>query len=212
MPAPAPAVEKGIVRKHSAYARHNCAVSAPKAVNMLSGLFSGYPAGSTGDRGDFSVQRHGVFHHHIGQARGDVVEKHGIERIALLPEKVLLHPKPLFPQKSRAPARHLRVRIPGADHHPGQVLFQDDLRAGRRSALMAARLQGHIYGPPRRVLGAGGQSVSLRMQFAAAPVIALSDNAPVLYDHRAHHGVGVGPALPQSGKTYGPAHIVHIRH
>ena len=114
-------------------------------------------------------------------------------------------------QKLRA-AGCFRIRIPGANDHMGDPIFQDGVRTGRGPSLMTAGLQRHIHDGAGRILGTGGQCIALRVGAAAAAVIPLADDAPVFYDHGAHHGIRVRLAKPQPGKTDGAAHILFFQH
>ena len=77
---------------------------------------------------------------------------------------------------------------------------------------MAAGLQGHIQRGARRGFPAVGQSLPLGVELAAAVMVSLPDDAPVLHNDRAYHGIGVCPAPAPLRQFQRQAHIVHVVH
>ena len=89
----------------------------PQLLDPGPGGLARHIAGRAGPRGDLAVGGHGVLHGHIGRLGLDVVEKDGVEIVALRPQEILLHRESGFAQQRRAPAADLRVGIAGADDH-----------------------------------------------------------------------------------------------
>ena len=79
-------------------------------------------------------------------------------------------------------------------------------------SMVSAGLQGHIQRGPCWGFPAGGESLSLGMKSAAAVVVALTDDAPILHDNGAHHGVGICPTPAPLRQFQSHAHIVQIVH
>ena len=160
--------------------------------------------------GDLAVHGHGVFHHHEGPSGADVVEKYLVEPDALLLQHVLHHLYPPRPQELQPLARHQGVGVAGAHHHPADARGQDGVGAGGLAPVVAAGLQGDVQLGPPGVLRAGGQGAALGVGLAAPLVPALAQDPAVPDDHRAHHGVGGGPARAPLGQLQGQAHVVPV--
>ena len=179
---------------------------------MGPGGLAGDPLGQPGVAGDLAVGGHGVFHGHIGGLVGNVVEKHRVQGIALVPHEVLFHLHPRLPQQGCSLAVDQRIGVPGTDDHSGNASLQNGLGAGGLTALVAAGLQGDIQGGPRRVLRTGGQSLPLGVEAAAAAVPALANDTAFLHQHCPHQRIGAGPAGAVTGQFDGQGHIVGIVH
>ena len=205
-----PAVQQGVVRQDRSDARHDAHAGVPDPVDLPPGLLSCDPFGFAGPGGDLAIRRHSILHDHIGGPAGDVVEKDRVDGVAFLPHEVLDHFDARLPQDLRALARHQGIGIPGADDHPGDPVLHDGLRAGRRFAVVAAGLQGHVDGGAVGRLSERGDGVAFRMELPAFLMIAFADDLTVLDDHRPHHGVGVAPALASLCELDGPQHVSSV--
>ena len=77
-PARNPACEHRVVSEHGAYPHHYGAQLAADMVNVLPCRLARHPSGIARVRGDFTVQRHGVFHHYIRHSRFYEVKKYAV--------------------------------------------------------------------------------------------------------------------------------------
>ena len=94
------------------------------------------------------------------------------------------------------------------------AVLEDRVCAGRSAAPVAARLQRDVKIGSGCILGAVREGVALGVKAADVLVPALSDDAAVLDNDAADHGVGVYMTRAACGERQSTAHIVFflIRH
>ena len=141
---------------------------------------------------------------------GDIVEEHLVETPAFLLAHAGLDRDACVAQNLRALARDERVGVQTANEHAADPALDDGVRAGRRAAPVAARLERDVEVRARRVLRTVFQRVALRVQAAAVLVPALADHAAVPDDHAADHRVGADAARAARGQRQRPAHVFLI--
>lgn len=124
-----PAGQQRVVRQDGPHTRHNGGIAVAVPVDLLSGFLPGDPLGSSGAGGNFAVQGHSVFHHHIGPLRANVVEKDIIKGVTFRLQNPDLHLHAVGTQKCQALARHKRVGVPGTYHHTSDARFQYGVRS-----------------------------------------------------------------------------------
>jgi len=86
----------------------------------------------------------------------------------------------------------------------------DRIDAGRRAAVMDARLERHVE---RRAARAGArlrEGVDFGVRFAGRVVVALSDDAIVRDDDRADHGIRTGPAGSARREAQRPSRVCRV--
>ena len=96
----------------------------------------------------------------------------------------------------RAPARDLRIGILQRRHHARDAGADDGVGAGRRLAVMRARLERHVERGAARGLAGALERLGLGMRPAAGLRPAAAEDDAVLDDHRADRRIGPGAAEP----------------
>ena len=116
----------------------------------------------------------------------------------------------LVAQDPEPAAGGLLGRVVGGDHDAREAGLEDRLRAGRRAAGVAARLQRDVQRRAAQVGAAGGRDRrALGVRLAQRGVEALAQHAAVAHDHRADERVGAGPPatalgeLDRAGEVFG---------
>jgi hypothetical protein len=99
-----------------------------------------------------------------------------------------------FPQLFNAFAAYFSKGISTAYYHVGNAFFHDPVGTGRRFTVMGAGLQRYVHGGLRHQVFVGFRytfnTIYLCMGMPVLPVIALADNAALVHQHSAHHGIG----------------------
>jgi hypothetical protein len=161
-------------------------------VRELAAVLPADPLRVAAARGDLAVERHRGLEQHPRTTDPRVlaerlVEQPGAARDLPVGEHDL---HALVAQDAQAAARSLLGGVVGGQHHAPDPRLQDRVGAGRRLALVAARLERHVEGRAAEVLQpAGLDRVDLGVRAAVLLVPALAEDLAVAGDHRAHHRV-----------------------
>ena len=135
------ASEQWVVCQHGADANHDAGQACACLVYVMAGGFTRYPATVTGVRGNFAVQRHGVFEYNIRGFACDKVEEYIVELAALVFADAGFDRNACIPQNLCALAGNKRICVQTADEYTSNVLFENGLCAGRGAAPVAAWLK-----------------------------------------------------------------------
>ncbi len=103
-------------------------------------------------------------------------------------------------QDSQAAAGGVRGGIVGGDDHAGDAGLADGVGAGRRAALMTARLQRDVQGGSRqRAFAGGADRLDLGVRASELAMEALADHPLGVGQHGAHERVGADVAASLLG-------------
>src|SRR5262249_20271241 len=103
-------------------------------------------------------------------------------------------------------------RISKCGDNASDVRLDKRLRARRRLALVAARLQGHIAGGAASLCAGLGESTNLRMRSAELLVPAFADDGAVAHKHSSDEWIGLDRPAAALGEFDGATHEVLRRH
>ncbi len=177
------------------------------SVNVLPRCLPGNPAGFSCHRGDFSVQRHGVFEYHPGSSGSDIMEKNPVLLRTGFLQDAFLHRDAGLSQDLNPSAGHERIRVRRADKDAPDSGFQQGVGTGRCFSKVAARFQRHIQVCSRGGFAAAGERVALRVEAAVCLVISLPDYLPVFHDDGSDDRVRGRPSPPFFCQVDGTSHI-----
>jgi len=96
-----------------------------------------------------------------------------------------------------------RIRIATSHHHPTNPATNNGLSARRSSALMVARLQGHVEGSRLCLIAGILQGMDLCMRAPCFPMVTLSHHSTALDNYRPHHGIRGSVPNTSGGQTEG---------
>lgn len=206
--------EERIVREHGADADHDAGQAVSRFMNVAPRGFARDPAAVAGVGGDLAVERHRVLEYDERGPVGDIVEKHLVNLAALGLAHAGFDLDAGIAQDLRTLSGDERIGVETADEHAADAVLDDRVCAGRGAAPVAARLQRDVKIGSGCILGAVREGVALGVKAADVLVPALSDDAAVLDNDAADHGVGVYMTRAACGERQSTAHIVFflIRH
>ena len=179
---------------------------------ISAGFLAGYPFRISGGTGNLSIQRHSILHNHIRSFRFHKMEKYLVHVSAFRFQNPRLYFNPVIPQDLHAFTTYQRVIIHASHIDFFNTLFHDDLCAGRRLSVMAARLQRHIEFCPSGFLATFQQGISLRMILAILFMIPFTDDLAVLHNNTSYHWIWRGMSLALFCQFNGSSHILFFVH
>ena len=113
-------------------------------------------------------------------------------------------------QALHATTGDFRVRVLHRRDHPRHTGIHQRIGARRRTAVVAARFEGHVSGGAPSLVAGGAQGVDFGVGFAGAHVPAFADNLPVTHDHAAHPRVGVRRVMTFARQFQGTGHVMGV--
>ena len=175
--------------------RHGVDLRAP-AVRTGAAVLARDPARVARAGGDLAVERHRGLQGHERLSGPGVLAERLIDEPRPVGHRAVqhVHGDSLVAQDAEPPAAGLRRRIVGGDDHPRDPRRDDRLRARRRVARVAARLERDVQGGSLGALVARLERSALGVGLADRSVESLADHPVVLHDHRADKRVRAGPA------------------
>ena len=187
------------IGQYRPHTNHNGRIAMPLFLHMVSGGFSGNPFGCTRVGSDFSIQRHGIFHHHKGTSGLYIVKKYFIQFLAVFLKNAYRYLNTMGPQDLNSFSADQRIGIIRANNDPLNAGFQNGVRTGRLSAVMAAGFQCDIHRRTLRRKFTGSQRIALCMGLPVFFMPALTDDFSVLYDNSANHRIWRNPSAALLG-------------
>src|SRR4051794_879667 len=177
------------------------------------------PAGLGGDPariactgGHLTVERHRRLEHHERASGAGVLSERLVEQARLMRQIAVehVHTYALVAQDAEAAAGCLIGGIVRSHHHARDASSDDRLRARRRAAVVAARLERHVHRGARGVLRARGERLALGVRLAGGRVEALADRAIALDHHGAHEWIGARVPARSGGELDGPVEVALV--
>lgn len=167
--------ELRIVGLNRADAYHDGIVLITPAVDQGAGSLAGDPAGITGASCDLAIEAAGQLERDKGQTRLFVLQ---IRLVKLIHRCVIMRTEDLDTSGTQGlcpTSGATRVRVLHGIENPAYASGDDRLSARRRTAVMAARLQGAVQISSGSGLTSSAQGQRLSMRLARTWVIALTD-------------------------------------
>ena len=207
--------EAGVVGEHRAAPGEEGAGLGPPALHVAAGRFPGDPSARAVRKGGPPVEARGELQAHERPAARGAPEEPGVE--------VGRGPRDLRavggrrldsgrPQALEPAARDPRVGVPNGGDHPGHPGLDERGGAGRRPAVVAAGLEGHVGGRAPRPRPRHLKGAHLGVGLSRPPMPALADDFPVPRQHAAHPGIRVGgeePAAREGERTLQELAVAH---
>src|SRR6185503_6644652 len=192
-----PHVQRGIVRERSADPDDDGVALTPEAVSLRARLHARDPTRRPVLRGDLAVERHRRLERDMRPPQAHGGEEAAVLGAHLGASRADRHLDAARAQGLGASARHVGIGIHRARHYPRHSGVPDGPCAGRRPAVVVARLERDVEGGAARALARRRQRHDLGMGAARLGVKALAHDLAVADHHRAHHRIRRGqPAAP----------------
>ena len=203
--------QQAIVGQHGADAGENGVVIVAQFLHVGAGALAGDPAAIVVGRGDFAVQRDGGLERHQRPAGAHEVQERLIQLLGFGGEfGGHFHFDARLAQPAKSLARHQRVGVLDGRHHARHAGRNQGVGAGRRAALVGARLQVQVERGAARLLAGLRQRDHLGVLDAGVGVEAAAHHFAIAHQHGAHHGIRAGqrPALARQVERF--AHVCGV--
>jgi hypothetical protein len=185
-----------VVREHSADTNQNRIDTTAKFMDDLPRSGVGDPPGVTRPGGDPAIEGHGPLGDDPRATSAQQFEIWRVEPASVGFAETDLHADTGLSQKGCTPAGDLGEGVRHGGHDTTDASGQDGIGAGRRFAVVTARLQGDIKrGTPGGLTG-GVERMNLGVRSTVTLVPALADAGIPLDDDGADHGVGLDCTAP----------------
>ena len=154
-----------------------------------------------------AIQAHGPLEHPPGPAGLDPMDEGAVLMSGVNGQHTADHLQPRIPQSLQSTAGNAGVGIGERHHHPPHSSGKDRFSAGRRAAVMAARLQGDDDRAASGGVTGLGQGNGFSVGLTGTGMKPLTNQAPFgIEHHRTHEGIGAGMAFGEGGELKRPAH------